>query len=180
MNELIPKPIATIGLPVYNGEKFIEKRLRTILNQTFLNYEIIISDNCSTDNTEKICKSFSDKRIKYIKQEKNIGPRKNFKFVLEQASGKYFVWAAVDDLWSEQFLEKNINVLEQNKNYVGSISKVKKYGGEVNLFLPDSNDNFFKKKYKKIRRFFRPFDVISYKGNYKEKAIQFLNIVRQL
>ena len=108
--------IVSIGLPIHNGEFFLKKRIDSILNQTFKNFELIISDNASSDETRKICEEYAkqDSRIQYIHQKKNIGALQNFKFVLQNAIGKYFVWAAVDDLWESTFLSKNIEILESN------------------------------------------------------------------
>src|SRR5207245_5286947 len=127
-SRLIDTPRVSVGLPVYNGEKFLRKRLDSVLEQTFENFELIISDNASTDATLVICMEYSkkDKRIRYIRQEKNMGLTWNFNFVLQEAKGEYFVWAAVDDHWYPTFLEKNVKNLESNKNIVGSISKVKR------------------------------------------------------
>jgi len=120
-------PNVTIGMPVYNGEKFIKNALDSILSQTYTNFELIISDNASTDSTQDICLEYvkNDKRIQYYKQTKNIGIYHNFKFVLLKSNSKYFQWAATDDLWHSTFLEKNITFLENNENYVGSISEIK-------------------------------------------------------
>ena len=76
-------PEVSIGLPVYNGELFLKKALDSLLNQTYSNFELIISDNNSTDSTQKICQEYAknDKRICYIHQEKNIGAFSNFSFV---------------------------------------------------------------------------------------------------
>ena len=89
----------SIGLPVYNGELFIERAIESILAQTFTDFELIISDNASTDSTQEICQNFSkkDNRIRIFKQEKNIGVHRNFYFLLSQAKGEYFAWTAVDD-----------------------------------------------------------------------------------
>ena len=137
-------PELSIGFPVFNGEIFLKKRLESILSQSFVNYELIISDNASTDDTDKICKEFlkKDSRIKYYRQEKNMGSIQNFKFVLDQAVGKYFVWAATDDLWENNFLEKTINVLQKNNSVVGCTSKVKRIGKPVNEFKELQNDSW--------------------------------------
>src|SRR5438132_4412320 len=121
--ELTNKPKISIGLFVYNGEKFLRKRLDSLLCQTFTNFELIISDNASTDSTSAIYEEYAkkDKRIRYVRQEKNMGAMWNFIFVLQEAKCDYFAWAAVDDLMSPDFLEKNINILESNKNTVGRI-----------------------------------------------------------
>ena len=74
----------SIGLPVYNGERFLKVKLDSILQQTHTNFELIISDNASTDKTENICIEYKNKdnRIKYFRQEKNFGVTLNFEFVL--------------------------------------------------------------------------------------------------
>jgi len=92
-------PQVSIGMPVYNGEKFIREALNSILAQTFTDFELIISDNASTDGTSAICREYAEKdsRIRYVKQSENIGPVANFLFVLEEAVGEYFMWAAHDD-----------------------------------------------------------------------------------
>ena len=128
--DLNSKSKISIGLPVYNGEKFIRERLENILTQTYSYFEIIISDNASTDKTSLICKEYAEKdnRISYIHQEKNMGGSWNFNFVLQQAKCNYFVWAAVDDMWHSQFLEKNMKTLESDKTIIGSIGKVEAYG----------------------------------------------------
>ena len=127
-NENTPK--ISIGLPVYNGVRFIHKRLESLLSQTFTDFELIISDNASTDSTSDICKEFASKdtRIHYFRQEYNIGIVRNLKYVLDKARCDYFVWASVDDIWLPEFLEENINSLENNKNFVGSVSKIEPYG----------------------------------------------------
>ena len=80
-------PLVSIGMSVYNGEKYIRQTLNSLLNQTYKNFELIISDNASTDETKKICEEYAkrEKKIKYIRQKENMGATYNFKFVLEQA-----------------------------------------------------------------------------------------------
>lgn len=119
----------SIGVPVYNGEKFIQRCLDSLLAQTFQEFELIISDNASTDSTPNICKDYAlkDKRIRYICHQKNNGSAWNFNFVLNEAKCEYFMWAAADDLWEPTFIEKNISFLENNRNFVGSISEVEFY-----------------------------------------------------
>lgn len=119
-------PAVTIGVPVYNGESSIQDALDSLLNQTFTDFELIISDNASTDDTSEICKRYAklDPRVKYVRQPYNQGASFNFKYVLEKARGKYFMWAAADDLWQPSFLEENYKVISQNPDIVTSISKV--------------------------------------------------------
>ena len=104
----------TIGLPVYNGEKLIEECLNSLLSQTYTNFELIISDNGSTDNTEFICRKYCllDSRISYIRHNENRGGLANFQGLLDAASGVYFMWAAYDDLWSYNYLEEAVSLLK--------------------------------------------------------------------
>lgn len=119
--------LVCIGVPVFNGEKFLKNALDSLLSQTFRNFNLIISDNASTDSTQSICQEYAqkDKRIQYYRQTKNVGIILNHKFILDKAESKYFLWAAADDLWHETFLEKNIKILENNENFIGSISEIK-------------------------------------------------------
>lgn len=122
--------LVTIGMPAYNGEQYIQKAINSVLTQSYTNFELIISDNASTDSTEKICRKFAEKdnRIKYVKHQINKGTGFNFPFVLSEAKSKYFVWLGIDDYWEPTFLEKNIAILESDSNIVGSIGLVKFYG----------------------------------------------------
>jgi glycosyltransferase involved in cell wall biosynthesis len=124
MSDNLFQPLLTVGLPIYNGEKTIEKILDSILNQHFENFILVISDNGSTDSTQKICENYArnDSRINYIRQEKNIGLLNNWNFILKKAKTKYFMWIEADDYYDSSFIEDNIRVLENNDNFVGSIS----------------------------------------------------------
>ena len=112
----------TIGMPVYNGEKFISAAIQSLLQQTYRNFELIISDNASSDMTESICReyAFKDKRIRYVRQPQNFGPGHNYKFVFDEACGEYFMWAACDDVFSKNFVEINQKFLSENPDYVAS------------------------------------------------------------
>ena len=122
-------PKVTIGLPVYNGELSLSQSIDSVLKQSFTDFELIISDNASTDSTIKICEKYlnKDSRITLVKQNKNIGPLWNFYSVLEKARGGYFVWLADDDYWHPDFLLENVSVLDNHKNVVCSIGKVKTF-----------------------------------------------------
>lgn len=117
-------PIVTIGLPVYNGEQTLRPALESLLNQSFANFELIISDNASTDGTELICREYAerDQRIRYVRQEENLGAAANFKYVLDAARGEYFMWAACDDTRSPDCVEVNVEFLSANLDYVASTS----------------------------------------------------------
>lgn len=121
-NTSIGVPNISIGMPVYNGEKTIEAALDCVVKQTFRDFELIISDNASTDGTEAICRKYAlkDSRIRYVRQHVNIGAVKNFHFVLNEAQAKYFMWATSDDVKSFDFLEINYFFLVGNLDYVAS------------------------------------------------------------
>lgn len=110
------QPRVSIGMPVYNGEQFLEQALDSILAQTFGDFELIISDNCSTDKTQAICQSYAakDQRIRYYRNEYNLGAGKNFNRVAELATAEYFRWACYDDLCAPELLERCVEVLDHN------------------------------------------------------------------
>ena len=114
----------SIGVPVYNGENTLRPALDSLLNQSFTDFELIISDNASTDGTQLICQEYADRdqRVRYIRHEKNLGPAVNFKYALDQARGEYFMWAACDDIRSSDFIEVNFRFLSDNQDYVASTS----------------------------------------------------------
>jgi glycosyltransferase involved in cell wall biosynthesis len=133
----------TVGMPVYNGGADVERAIMSVINQTFTNFQLLISDNASTDNSTEICKKFEhlDQRIQVHRHHVNIGGIQNFYFVLEQAKTKYFVWLAHDDWWAPDFLEQNHNVLKRHSDAVCSVSKVKMMNPEGEFLRLDSGAN---------------------------------------
>ena len=108
-------------MPVYNGEKYIREALDSLLEQTFTDFELVISDNASTDGTEGICREYAvkDARIRYVRQPENRGWQFNFKFVLDEARGEYFMWMAYDDMTSSNdYLATLVNVIKNGFDYV--------------------------------------------------------------
>ena len=160
----------SIGLPVYNGELFIERAIESILAQTFTDFELIISDNASTDSTPKICEEYlnKDDRIIFVRQDKNMGGGWNFNFLLQKAVGEYFVWVAADTYLLPEFLEKNIAVLESQDKVVGCISKIKIDSTYIDKFKTE------KDILKKIGLAYRPFDTLPITGNYMERIRKYL------
>ena len=99
-------PLVSIGIPTYNrADGYLRECLKSALKQTYPNIEVIVADNCSSDNTEELMKRFSTSNLRYYKHAKNIGPQNNFNFCLEQASGAYFLLLHDDDLIDEDFVE---------------------------------------------------------------------------
>lgn len=110
----------SIGIPVFNGEKYLSESVESILSQTFGDYEIIISDNASTDRTADISQQFASKyrQIKYFRQPKNVGAVANFNRCFKLASGEYFRWQADDDLIHPDFLKTCVEVLDRKPEVV--------------------------------------------------------------
>jgi len=118
------QPKLSIGMPVWNGEKQIASAIDSILSQSFIDFELIISDNYSKDATEEICRNYAkvDSRIQYFRQESNIGALKNFQFVLGKSASKYFMWAAADDVRTHDYVEENIRIIESSPSCIFSAS----------------------------------------------------------
>jgi glycosyltransferase involved in cell wall biosynthesis len=111
-------PKVAIGMPVWNGEKFVSEAIESILAQTYGDFELVISDNASTDATGEICQGYAkqDARIRYIRQKTNIGAAPNYNAVFRHSSGQYFKWAA--DLWAPELIGECVRVLDEDESVV--------------------------------------------------------------
>jgi glycosyltransferase involved in cell wall biosynthesis len=114
------KPKITLGLLVYNGERYLGQTIDSLLSQTYGDFELLVSDNASTDGTEDICRSYAtlDKRISYVRQRENIGAMGNFNYLASRATTDYFKWCAADDLIVPSFLASCIEFLESQPDFV--------------------------------------------------------------
>jgi len=172
------KPKLTIGIPVYNGEKFVRDKLENILSQTFQNFEVVIYDN-SNDSTPKICEEYAlkDKRIQYIHEKKRSGWIQGFINVMKKAKYEYFVLASIDDLWSPNFLEENLKELEENPSAVASIGELEFIETPTNDSNPKQNNSIREKIYKKTQQkiFRHSFQsTFEAKGPFEKKAEKIL------
>ena len=131
-------PRLTIGLPVYNGEKYLAKSLDALLGQSYTDFELIISDNDSTDGTPQICKDYEarDERVRYIRQETNLGAAGNHNFVFRQARGELFKWASHDDLYGRDLLLRCIEALDADPGLVLAHTWQAIIDGDDNVVLP--------------------------------------------
>ncbi len=113
-------PKVSIALPVYNGENYVADALDSILAQSFEDFEVVISDNASTDATQTICQDYAarDPRISYHRNPHDIGPCLNFNRTLELARGRYFKWAAHDDLLDPTFVARCVEVLDADPEVI--------------------------------------------------------------
>jgi glycosyltransferase involved in cell wall biosynthesis len=109
-------PRLTVGLPVYNGEKYLAESLDALLGQSYGDFELIISDNASTDSTEEICRQYlaKDSRLSYVRQPVNLGATPNHNYVFEQSHSELFKWASYDDLYGKHLLERCIEALDDD------------------------------------------------------------------
>ena len=142
-------PRVGIGMPVYNGERHIEEALTSICDQRFEDFELVILDNASTDNSAKICLSFAarDRRIRYLRNRSNYGFVHNFNTVFSLTNGDYFKWAAADDVCAPDFLARCVEVLDADPSIVlayPSIIEIDETGAQIGpdkrgVRLPDMN-----------------------------------------
>ncbi|MFL6245864.1 MAG: glycosyltransferase family 2 protein [Thermoanaerobaculia bacterium] len=119
--------LVTVGVPVYNAAAYLRESLDSIRAQTYENLEIIISDNASTDATEEISREAAsvDRRIRYVRQPRNIGGGPNFAYVLDQARGEYFLWQAHDDVRAPRAIESMVEALRTDAGAVSAVSDVR-------------------------------------------------------
>lgn len=112
---MIGKPKLSVGLPVYNGEHYLRQALDSLVGQDFQDFELIISDNASTDGTAEICREYAarDKKIRYLRSDTNRGVTWNFRNVLDVAQGEYFKWAAHDDECHPTMLRRCVEVMDK-------------------------------------------------------------------
>ena len=113
-------PRLTIGLPVYNGQNYLAESIEALLGQSYEDFELIISDNASTDGTADICRRFGkqDSRIRYIRQPRNIGLQPNHNFVITQTRGELFKMASHDDLYARDLLKRCVDALDEHPEVV--------------------------------------------------------------
>jgi glycosyltransferase involved in cell wall biosynthesis len=135
-------PVITVGIPAYNSEIYLAETLRSVLGQTFDQIEVVISDNASTDRTAEICREFAarDSRVRYIRQQKNLGVPGNYNFVLSQARGRYFKWCSSNDICKPRFLEACVRVLEERPDVVLAYPRTRLFDGKRNT-CEDYTDN---------------------------------------
>ncbi len=139
-------PDISIVMPIYNGEEYIFKSIESIIIQTYFNWELIIVDDCSSDNSRLILNSFAetDSRIKLYINSSNMGPAYSRNLAIEKASGKYVAFLDSDDIWMPSKLEKQFTFMENNK-YLFSYTQ---------YAIIDENDNFIK--------LFKPRNSVNY------------------
>jgi glycosyltransferase involved in cell wall biosynthesis len=109
-------------MPIYNDEAFVAEAIESLLAQSFHDFRLLISDNASTDNTERICREYArrDRRIAYYRQPLNLGAQGNFKFLLNEARSEFFMWVGSDDRWNKEYVSSLVNALKCNPDCVSA------------------------------------------------------------
>lgn len=127
-----PRPRVSVGLPIYNGEQHGANAISSLLAQTYEDLELVISDNGSTDATESICREFAarDPRVRYYRSEENHGAAWNFNRVFALAHGKYFKWAAHDDMHDERYVQACVSVLDENPDVAFAFPRTRVIDGD--------------------------------------------------
>jgi len=132
-------PRVTVGVPVYNGERYLAATLDSLLNQTFEDFVILIGDNASTDGTEEIARHYTqlDSRVSYVRHTQNLGAAPNYNRLFEATSTEYFRWSAADDISAPRFLEACVQVLDADPSVVLAyprIMLVDEHGNELSEY----------------------------------------------
>lgn len=147
-------PRVSIGVPVYNGERYIAETLDSLLAQTYTDFELIICDNASTDRTPQICQTYTgkDARVRYVRNPQNIGASRNYTLALGLSSGEYFRWANSDDLFGAEGLARCVEVLDRDPSVVLAYPRTKfidersnvisEYADEMHVQSPRASERF--------------------------------------
>ncbi len=113
-------PKVSIGLPVYNGSRYLRQAIESVLSQTWQDFELVISDNCSSDSTPEICGEYAarDPRVHYYRSPVNRGITWNFRQVALRSSGEFFMWMAHDDVLASEYVERCLEALQKDAGVV--------------------------------------------------------------
>jgi glycosyltransferase involved in cell wall biosynthesis len=156
-------PRVSIGVPVYNGERYVAETLDSLLSQTYADFELIICDNASTDRTEQICRAYADRdsRIRYVRNPRNVGAVGNYKRAFELSSGEYFRWANADDLFGAQGLARCVEVLDRQPSAVLVYPRTK-FIDEQGRVISEYEDNLHIQCSKASERFVQVVERLGY------------------
>lgn len=160
------EPLVTVGLPTFNRPVGLRKCLETIVQQTYRHLDIIISDNCSTDEqVQQVILEYAakDRRIRHFRQTENIGLEENFNFVYSQANTDYFIWVSDDDYYDTNYIAECVRYLEQNPDHILCSGIARYYSGDKFLF----DETMFKvNQTAAFRRVYRYFSKAGKNGNF--------------
>lgn len=147
-------PLLSIGIPVYNGERYLARAVESLLAQSMADFELIIADNASTDGTPALCESFArrDTRVRYVRHPVNIGAPRNWNCLVELARGQYFKWATANDLHAPVMLERCVEAMEADPGIVLCYGRtqlmdenerpIEVFQGDIDVQMPDPSERF--------------------------------------
>lgn len=150
----------------YNYEKYINETIESILNQTYTDWELIIIDDCSTDNSCNIIASYKDPRIKLLKNEKNLGLKQTLLKGINEAKGDYVAFLESDDLWNKNYLSEKINVIKNNPETALIFNDVELFGDEI--------------KIKRVRKVFENNNKFLSNFTYPKNLFKYINVQNRL
>jgi glycosyltransferase involved in cell wall biosynthesis len=129
------RPRVSIGMPVYNREKYVGASIEAHLVQTYTDFELVITDNASTDGSEEICRAYAakDSRVKYYRNPRNLGASGNYRRCFELSTGEYFRWTPSDDLVSPNLLERAVDVLDHDPSVFVAYPRTKLIDADGNV-----------------------------------------------
>ncbi len=138
-------PKVSIGMPVYNGANYVGSAIEAILAQTYTDFEVVVCDNASTDETGDICAAFAerDQRVRYIRNPENLGASPNFNKTFHESTGTYFAWHAHDDFYAPTWLERCVERLDQDDQVVLAYSLINMLDMEGHPLVLDDMKNEF-------------------------------------
>lgn len=173
----VSAPSVSIFLPVYNGENYVREAIRSVLDQTFKDYELIICDNASTDATSDICREAAshDSRVKYFRSDVNRGLAWNYNRAFDLASGDYVMWIGHDDLLVKDYISRCVEILDQDPGSVLCFANSNDIDEKGNLirklkFQNMGESDSISERYKNMLRFESRCDAIF--GLMRRNALQ--------
>jgi hypothetical protein len=130
------RDLVSVGLPTFNRVSVLKRAIDSVLAQDYSNFELVVSDNASTDETQALCEEFcrKDQRIRYVRQSTNLGAASNFQAVLDQAQGKFFMWLGDDDWLDPSYLSKCLRIIAEHPEYELVCGRGKYFEGDKFCF----------------------------------------------
>lgn len=137
-------PPVSLGMPVYQGEAYLAETLNSVLAQEFADFDLLISDNASTDGTADICREYRsrDQRIRYVRNDENLGAARNYNKVFELTTGRYFKWVSYDDLLGPSYLRRCVEVLDDAPDSVSLCYPRTVIIDAAGAYVRNHDDNF--------------------------------------
>jgi glycosyltransferase involved in cell wall biosynthesis len=166
---------ASVGMPVFNLERTVARAIESVLDQTYGNFELLVSDNASTDGTEAICRRYAarDPRIRYTRQPAAITGFENFRFVLDAARTPYFMWLAADDYALPGLLEQATAALDGHPEVVCAVPRVEFLEADGSRRLASGSFALLGSVRENLCRFLRdPMDNSRFYGLYRRQVVQ--------